>query len=178
MLQKLKVSWPENKRLMKNKKNIYILLPVVLFVWGSVLYQLFSFTNTDEISPAEKSEFIIKPLKIKERQTFAIDVNYRDPFLGKMYSPEKTPNIKTKSSKVKKESKPKEVLVWPIVLYKGMISDTKEKEKKKVFILIIDGKNHYMKIGDTQSEIFLKAGDKESVYIKYKGNLNLIMAGD
>jgi len=161
---------------MKNKKNIYILLPVVLFVWGSVLYQLFSFTNTDEISPAEKSEFIIKPLKIKERQTFAINVNYRDPFLGKMYAPQKASGIKTKSSKVNKQPKPKETLVWPTILYKGMISDVKE--KKKVFILIIDGKYHYMNIGDTENDIFLKDGDKESVYIKYKGNLNLIMLGD
>ena len=161
---------------MKNKKNIYILLPVVLFVWGSVLYQLFSFTNTDEISPAEKSEFIIKPLKIKERQTFAINVNYRDPFLGKMYAPQKVSGIKIKSSKVNKPPKPKETLVWPTVLYKGMISDVKE--KKKVFILIIDWKYHYMNIGDTENDIFLKDGDKESVYIKYKGNLNLIMLGD
>ncbi|MNY83789.1 hypothetical protein D3C86_2268040 [compost metagenome] len=57
-----------------------------------------------------------------------------------------------------------------------MVSDNKE--KKKIFILIIDGKNCYMKVGDTQNEIFLKEGDKESVYIKYKGNLNLIILGD
>lgn len=161
---------------MKNKKNIYILLPIVLLVWGGVLYQVFSFSSTDKISPVEKNEFIIKPLKIKERQTFAINVNYRDPFLGKMYAPKKDSAAHVKSTKVNRQPKPQETLVWPSVLYKGMISDIKE--KKKVFILIIDGKNHYMKIGDTQNEIFLKDGDKESVYIKYKGNLNLIMLGD
>ena len=35
-----------------------------------------------------------------------------------------------------------------------------------------------MKIGDTENEIFLKSGDKESIYVKYKGELNLIMLQD
>lgn len=159
---------------MKNKKNIYILLSVVLFVWGAVLYQVFSFTNTDEIVSSANPEFIIKPLKIKKRQTFAINVNYRDPFLGKMYAPQTA--SKVKSSTVKKAVKIQEPLVWPLILYKGMISDTKD--KNKIFMLVIDGHNTYMRIGDTENEIFLKNGDKESVYVKYKGNLNLIMLQD
>jgi hypothetical protein len=161
---------------MKNKKNIYILLPVVLFVWGAVLYQIFSFTTTDLDVTANNPEFTIKPLKIKERQSFTINVNYRDPFLGKMYTPQTVSKIKTGSSLVKKAPKIQEALVWPVVLYKGMISDSKT--KNRIFMLVIDGQNHYMKIGETQNEIFLKEGDKESVYLKYKGNLNLIMLQD
>ena len=160
---------------MKNKKNIYILLPIVLLVWGSVLYQVFSLTHKEEGIPTEKNSYTIKPLQIKTRQTFTIDITYRDPFLGKMYVSEK--EIKIKSSNVKRAIKPKETLVWPSIIYKGLISDSKE-NKKKVFILIIDGKNHYMRIGDTQDDVFLKTGDRESVYVKYKGNLNLIMLQD
>lgn len=159
---------------MKNKKNIYILLSVVLFVWGAVLYQVFSFTNTDEIVSSANPEFIIKPLKIKKRQYFAINVNYRDPFLGKMYTPQTA--SKVRSSTVKKAVKIQEPIVWPVILYKGMISDIKD--KNKIFMLVIDGHNTYMRIGDTENEIFLKNGDKESVYVKYKGNLNLIMLQD
>lgn len=161
---------------MKNKKNIYILLPLVLFVWGAVLFQVFSFAKSDEIIPLTNSEFKIKPLKINKRESFAIDINYRDPFLGKMYVAQTVTKAKTNISKSTKEPKPKETLVWPTIVYKGMISDTKE--KTKIFMLIIDNKNYYMKIGDTENEIFLKTGDKESVYVKYKGNLNLIMLQD
>jgi len=161
---------------MKNKKNIYILLPLVLFVWGAVLYQVFSFTKSDEIVTSINQEFNVKPLKISQRESFEINVNYRDPFLGKMYAAQTVSKVKTGISKIKKESKPKETLVWPTILYKGMVSDSKE--KNKIFMLIIDNKNYYMKIGDTENEIFLKSGDKESVYVKYKGNLNLIMLQD
>jgi hypothetical protein len=161
---------------MKNKKNIYILLPIVLFVWSAVLYQVFSFTNNDEIISANDPEFIIKPLKVKQRQSFVIDVNYRDPFLGKMYLAQTISKVKTEKSTIKKTPNVQETLVWPVILYKGMISDTKD--KAKIFMIIIDGQNHYMKIGDTENEIYLKSGDKESVYVKYKGNLNLIMIQD
>ncbi|MFW0739833.1 hypothetical protein [Flavobacterium sp. T12S277] len=161
---------------MKNKKNIYILLPIVLMVWGAVLFQLFSFTNSDEIVAANNPELRIKPLKLNQRQSFTIDVNYRDPFLGKMYSENNAPKTKATGSKTAKAPKPKETLVWPTILYKGLISDTKE--KTKVFMLIIDNKNYFMKIGDTENGVFLKTGDKESVYVKYKGNLNLIMLQD
>lgn len=160
---------------MKNKKNIYILLPIVLLVWGAVLFQLFSFTKSDEIITANNSELTIKPLKFNKRQTFNIDINYRDPFLGKMYTADTSPKPKGNGS-APKVAKSKETLVWPIILYKGLISDTKD--KNKIFMLIIDNKNYYMKIGDTENEVFLKSGDKESVYVKYKGNLNLIMLQD
>ncbi|SHH87935.1 hypothetical protein [Flavobacterium defluvii] len=161
---------------MKNKKNIYILLPLVLFVWGAVLFQVFSFTNADEIIPESNPEFGIKPLKINKRESFSININYRDPFLGKMYNPETVLHPKTISAKTVKVIKKAEPLVWPNIIYKGLISDTKG--KSKIFMLIIDGKNYYMKVGDTENEIFLKDGDKESVYVKYKGNLNLIMLQD
>lgn len=162
---------------MKNKKNIYILLPIVLFVWGCVLYQVFSLARYDEGISTENNFYTIKPLQIKARQKFTIDITYRDPFLGKMYVSEKGPQIKTKSSNVNRPIKPKETVVWPSILYKGLISDSKE-NKKQIFILIIDGKNYYMKIGDTQEGVFLKTGDRESVYVKYKANLNLIMLQD
>ena len=161
---------------MKNKKNIYILLPIVLMVWGAVLLQLFSFTNSDEIIIDNTPELMIKPLKLNKRQSFTIDVNYRDPFLGKMYEENTTPKAKPSGVRSSKVIKPKETLVWPVILYKGLISDNKE--KNKVFVLIIDKKNYFMKIGDTENEIFLKSGDKESIYVKYKGELNLIMLQD
>ncbi|KRD05412.1 hypothetical protein ASE21_20865 [Flavobacterium sp. Root901] len=161
---------------MKNKKNIYILLPLVLFVWGAVLFQVFSFTNSDEILPDDNPEFSIKPLKVNKREPFIVNVNYRDPFLGKMYNPEKASATKKTSTKVIRTPKKSEPLIWPNIIYKGLIADAKS--KNTIYMLIIDNKNYYMKIGDTENEVFLKSGDKESVYVKYKGNLNLIMIQD
>lgn len=159
---------------MKNKKSIYILLPIVLLIWGMLIYQFFSFSAPEDSLENVPMEFNIKPLKLKERTPFFINVGYRDPFLGKMYAaPVTSPK---KSVVIKKHIKPEETLVWPSIHYKGTISDTKD--KKKIFVMIIDGHNFYMKKGDTENGVFLKDGDKESVYVKYKGNLNLIMLGE
>ena len=160
---------------MKNKKSIYILLPIVLLIWGMLIYQFFSFLAPEDSLGNAPMEFNIKPFKLKERTPFTINVAYRDPFLGKMYAQPVT-NTKKRVVGVKKQPKPEETLVWPTIHYKGMISDVKKKHT--LFMMVIDNQNFYMKKGDTENEVFLKDGDKESVYVKYKGNLNLIMLAE
>jgi hypothetical protein len=161
---------------MKNKKNIYILLPIVLLIWGAVMYQFFSFSNTGNETLTASNKFNLKPIAIKERDTFTINVNYRDPFLGKAYGVKNKSNDTTSRKKIiRKVKEPivEPVFVWPKIVYRGIVSDTKD--KTKVFMLIIDGQTFLMKIGNTEKEVFLKEGDRESVYIKYKGRLNLIL---
>ncbi|KDN54701.1 hypothetical protein FEM21_22150 [Flavobacterium seoulense] len=113
----------------------------------------------------------LKPIKISKRDSFAINTDYRDPFLGKMYSSETV-----KSAKKKTTPKKTEPLVWPTIQYKGIVSDTKE--KSKIFMLVINNQTHLMRKGQTENEIYLKEGDRESVYVKYKGQLNLILIED
>lgn len=156
---------------MKNKKNIYILLPVVLLIWGSLIYRFFSFSSPQEIE-VPVQEFKVKPLVFKQRDTTPINVNYRDPFLGISYAPQSQSVNKTKA-KAKKVVKEKEPVLWPTIVYKGIVSDTKD--KIKVFMLIINGKTCLMKKGNTEEEVFLKQGDRNAVYVKYKGNLNIIL---
>jgi hypothetical protein len=161
---------------MKNKKNIYILLPIVLLVWGGVLYQFFSFTTADEGLENTPMVLNIKPFKLKEINAFSINVNYRDPFLGKTDAPQATSDAKKSASKTIKKTKIEEVIAWPSILYKGIVSDTKD--KIRIYMLIIGGKTCLMKKGETENEVFLKDGDNESIYVKYKGNLNLIMLAE
>lgn len=161
---------------MKNKKSIYILLPVVLFIWGAVMYQFFSFASPEETQQLSSNKFRIKPLKITERDTFSINVNYRDPFLGKTYAPKKNDSLKKNTPKTNKTPKIVEPIVWPTIIYKGIVSDTKD--KTKIYMLVIRGQTFLMKKGETENDIFLKDGDRESIYVKYLGNLNLIMLAE
>lgn len=156
---------------MKNKKSIYILLPLVLLIWGTVMYQFFSFSATEEEVIVPTNEISLKPIKAIKRDTFSINTNYRDPFLGKVYT--------VKNDTVPKKMKAVKVvepLVWPNIQYKGIVSDTKD--KIKIYMLVINNQTFLMKKGETQNEIYLKDGDRESVYVKYKGQLNLILIED
>lgn len=156
---------------MKSKKSIYILLPVVLFIWGMVLYQFFSYSNDDELIEVSSVNLHLKPLSFKERDTFSIDVAYRDPFLGKMYKANASNGIK--KSTIKKPIKTEQPLLWPTIVYKGIVSDSKD--KTRVFMLIINGQTFLMKKGDIENDVFLKDGNRESIYVKYKGNLDIIL---
>lgn len=155
---------------MKNKKSIYILLPIVLFIWGAVVYQFFSFSS-DKIPDDQNQNTAIKPFVIKPQDTSTIKVNSRDPFLGKMTSSEPkstVPSVK----KINKEPVVKEELIWPNVAYKGIVSDIKD--KVKVYMVIINGKTFLMKKGDVEEGVKLKDGDRETVYLLFQRDLKVV----
>jgi hypothetical protein len=150
---------------MKNKKSIYILLPLVLLIWGTIIYQFFSYTNPESaIIPSQ--DYSVKPLIIKQKDSITININPRDPFSGKMIDDgvkkETGKKRNTKIPKIKKE------LIWPQISYKGIVSDNKD--KIKVYMVIINGKTNLMKKGDTEEGILLKEGDREIIYLKFKGD--------
>jgi len=153
---------------MKNKKNIYILLPVVIVLWGLVIYRFFSYAAPRPTENPQAVSFSLKPVTVQQRDTVALDVNYRDPFLGKMYSREMP-----KKASSKRKITVKEPVQWPQVIYKGIVSDTKN--KMKVFMLIINGQTHLVKEKETVGDIFLKSGNRHTITIKYKGDITEIM---
>lgn len=146
---------------MKNKKSIYILLPAVLLIWALVLYQFFSFTNPEpEVGTLESDVDTLGIAELK-RDTFSIDVNYRDPFLGKMYVAKK--GVATIP---KPKLPPAAPVVWPTIAYKGIISDTKD--KNTIFMLLINGQSYLMEAGQTEEDILLKGGDRKMVKLVYQ----------
>ena len=153
---------------MKNKKSTYVLLTVVLLIWGLVLYQFFTFSGP-ETEAAKTVSFKVKPLLLKPRDTFSINVNYRDPFLGKMYTPSNTGVAKKNKKQVQVAAAP---VFLPNIMYKGIVSDTKN--KKKVFMLIINGQTFLMAEKETELEVTLVKGNRDYIDIKYKGISNHI----
>ena len=146
---------------MNNKKKTYVLLAIVVIIWVLLIYRFFSLTAGNPAEIVSSQSTMTGTLAVKKRDTFSVNVNYRDPFLGKMYVADNV--VKPQKKHLKKV----EPVVWPDVVYKGMVSDTKD--KKKVFMLIIDRKTYLMKEKETEGGITLKKGNRESIDIKYKG---------
>ena len=145
------------------------MLPLVLLIWGSIIYQFFAFSNDEVVSNAS-NEYPNKPLQIKKKDTFSIKINPRDPFLGKMVNDEMTKGVKHKS--INSNPKTKVELVWPQIKYKGIVADNKD--RVKVYMLIINGKSHLMRKGDEIDKVFLKEGDRETIYVKYEGDIKVV----
>lgn len=145
---------------MKSKKNLYFLVPAVLIIWSLIGYRIYkaiASPKTPTNIVINNSEF--KPTKINTTKPYNIKANYRDPFLGTM----------ARSSKKKKATskKTKEVVVFPKIVYKGMIAP-KTKNKPAVYLIQINGKQNFLKVNAIIDEVKLIKGNNKEVVLEYK----------
>lgn len=150
---------------MKKKKTIYLLLPIILLVWGFVFFQLFSYFFAEPSYATKEKEFTVSIDEIK-KDTFSIVANYRDPFLDKKTSLKTHPPIAqrtaTKASK-HKAIQPVPPKQWPVIKYKGMIKNNNNAERR-VGIVTIGNQEFLVKEGSILNEISFITINKD--YIK------------
>src|SRR5436190_1487204 len=101
---------------MKNKKIVYLLLVVVVLIWGIIFYRIFSAVGAPDNNTSNMNPTIEKSADKTEVDTFNIDGNYRDPFLGTMQV-EKPVIRSTTAIKIVKEEKFIPKLTWPFIGY-------------------------------------------------------------
>ncbi|MFK7749799.1 MAG: hypothetical protein AB8B65_15490 [Kordia sp.] len=154
--------------MMKKKGKTYILLTVVLGIWGAIGYQIFSKFGTDD-APIVASNATVQfsPKQTIEKDTFSINTQHADPFLAKPYQQKKTTTVR-RASKSKKEP-----IVFPSIAYKGVIS--KEQNAQNIYIVAIRGTQQLLKIGKTIQDVKLLKGNKKSITIAYKGERKTIL---
>ncbi|SHK12457.1 hypothetical protein SAMN04488007_2087 [Maribacter aquivivus] len=146
---------------MKKQYKTYLLLAVVLLVWGMIGYKFVSAINPSvesDNSAVTAEKFV--PKEIKEREQFAIVADYRDPFLGTMKTP--ASGRKKKVSKTVKKELPKKN-----ISYTGFITD--KASKQKIFFVTIDGQQQMMGLKDTFNEVKLVQGTNSYIKVSYNG---------
>jgi len=142
----------------KNTKT-YLLLGVVLFVWGTIGYKFISTLSPESIVDNEEIRPNFKPKPLQERDTFSILANYRDPFLG-TFPPQKKQDIKNVSSRDPKKKVP-EISID----YTGLITDSATRQK--IFFVAINGQHYLMKLNDKIQEVHLISGNADAIRIRY-----------
>ncbi len=151
---------------MQNNLKTYVLLAVVVLIWGIIGYKIISWMNQDEapIPQATFSEF--KPKQLKSRDTFSIVADYRDPFLGSFES-------QTTSKRITKSSLPiKTTLPEVSIVYTGIITDTET--KSNIYFITINGQQYLMNLKDKIQEVQLVSGNSIAIKVKYHNQLMTI----
>jgi hypothetical protein len=147
---------------MSKKGKTYILLVIVFGIWGTVGYQIFSKMSPEDTPIlTENTTINFSPKTILKKDSFSINLKHRDPFLGKPYQKENS--TKRRMTKVSK----KEAIVFPSILYRGMIS--KQKSVANIYMVEINGTTKLFKIGSTIENIKLLKGSKKSISLSFKG---------
>ena len=143
---------------MKGKIPTYLLLFVVLTIWGVLIYKFASDLSDDSIvqNKLEQGTFK-KPVSVSTNPFELLPVE-QDPFLGTLYR-EKEKKTTSRNTTIK--------ILWPQLHYDGIVSDGKG--KSKVFLVNINGIQHLLKTGDTISSIKVVRGNAKSVFLRYKG---------
>lgn len=109
---------------MKNKKTLYLLIPLVALIWGVVIWKVFDFKPSDPqraISPFEVEE-----QRMVDTIKYAVEANYRDPFLRASYTKVGT----TGRPEKRKENNIKNVKIHSVtgtpkptgIVYRGLIA--------------------------------------------------------
>ncbi len=149
---------------MKQKKLIYVLLPLMILIWGLVIYRIFGFidgNDSPDIQPVHLPDTGDETVKLPD--SFTIKADYRDPFLKNVnYTP---PPKKTKTPvKVKKPKKP--AVNWSFVQYKGRI--TNQNSGKTIAVLEINKKRYLVAKGDSAAGVTLLKIFPDSVQVGYR----------
>lgn len=151
---------------MKNKKLLYILIPLAILVWGYVIFMIFNASSSSEtIILSDKSRLPFQMKDTTRGESFIILANYRDPFLGKIYRPR---NRITKTKIIKKAipKKIEPVIRWPNIRYGGIIVN--KKTQKKVALVRINENDYLMQEKDVNQGVELKKMYPDSVQLIYQ----------
>ncbi len=146
---------------MKGKKNIRILLPIVVVVWGILIYKVVdAFSDDDVPLPITgKSSFVAR--KIQERDTFSLLPVSTDPFLGTVYRKKTTSNQGGTTKPAREE------IVWPAIQVVGAVADPKG--KSAIYMISVNGQQHLMKLGESVNELLLVRASGDKVVLQFKG---------
>lgn len=156
----------------QKKKTIYILMPIVILVWGFVFYQLYGYFFSTPSYANTEEKIVINIDEIK-KDTFSIVANYRDPFLSQKKTQMENHQVavKTNGSTTKKNSAPT-LLKWPSIQYKGMIKNNNS--ERRVAIVTVDGKEHIVKEGITLNELKVVKIEKETITVSFQNEQKTI----
>ncbi|WP_375334356.1 hypothetical protein [Flagellimonas sp. C4] len=146
----------------KNTKT-YLLLCLVLVIWGIIGFKIISpLTHEPDMSPIKAP----KPKMVQiatEKDTFSINADYRDPFLGTLPSTKK----KVVQRKIKKEMVQKRSIV-----YSGLVKESGS--GNILFFISIDGQQHMMSLKEEINGVTLVYGNDKQIKVRFDGQSETI----
>lgn len=157
---------------MKNKKLTYVLLILVLAIWGSILHQLFLSENDVDFKEHEVVAIDVETIDKKD-EIVSLNLNYRDPFLERKSKPkQKTVNISKLKNTTPKKTAQTQNIQWPLVEYSGSI--TNKSADNKMALIKINGKEHLLKEGDSKEGIQIGHIFNDSITLAYMNTAKTI----
>lgn len=146
-----------------SKKSIYVLLPIVILIWGLIIYRLLDITGSTE------SISLTAPIKNQLRSSEeslrdALSLNYEDPF-----GLETPKRVKPQSKKKTKNRRNRKTNPWPDIKYNGLVRA--KKTNKQIAIISIENRQYFFFPEQQHQQIKLLQAWKDSARVSYQDSL-------
>lgn len=143
-----------------NKTKTYLLLVVVLAIWGTIGYKIINGinSNTPELK-VQEFNVSFNPKINPKIDTFSIQKTNKDPFLGTLTS-------KLIKGKAKTISKDKKTEYYPVVSFSGVVK--KQNTSDQIFVVSINNQQYLLKKGQKADSVTLINGNIKAIIVKYK----------
>jgi hypothetical protein len=146
---------------LKNKKLKYVLLPLVIIVWGLIFYKVFKQVNDEPAIMESNSITQTNEKDTAVNSNYQLDLGYRDPFKIEVGT------INNDLSNVSAPINPqKKIVVWPAIQVKGYILDKKVKPK---FWVRLDNASYLIQQGDVVKNVKFSLVKKDSIVFTFDG---------
>jgi hypothetical protein len=161
----------------KNKLVTYLLICAVAMVWGIILYRVFfndpDGDNNSIFFKAKANHEPFDQYSIKS-DTLSLALNYRDPFLGKVTTPEVVAvSAADAPVKIQQPIRPMAPPInWEIVKYSGFIINPKT--KKMIAIVTVNGQERMIAEGESFQGLRLIKNKKDSILVSWMGKQKYI----
>lgn len=148
------------------KKLTYLMLPVVIGIWGIIFYRIFFTGGNDPVSTIAKNSIPAGPADKVSADTFTLIADYRDPFLGKpLITTAPTTGRKIIDNPAKKISPLPVSTTWPAVSYSGMIRN--QASADQLAILQVNGQSFMARTGEIVQGLKVMKIYRDSVEIAF-----------
>jgi hypothetical protein len=163
---------------MKNKKLMYILLPLAIIIWGLIIYKIISNYTGDDDTGIVSNNNKTNALPVNIADTFSLILNYPDPFLKgevQVTNYTKTVQPQVNYNKTRTTGKTKEIkkVNWPLIVYGGIIKN--KANNKTCSIIKINNIEYIMSVGDVCKDVKLIKTYKDSVLVMYDNAIKTIV---
>lgn len=158
----------------KSKTFTYLLLTVVMALWGVVFYRIYkSFFAEKNVAMVAENPLPLKKIREESETGFVLKANYQDPFLGRFFAA-RASQIGAGSAAARKPKpaapvKKEEVKIdWSFIGYYGLIKN--QHSNKQVALVSVQGKEYMVEEGDVVNDVSFIKYYKDSVKVSYQGN--------
>ena len=148
---------------MKNKKSIYILLPAVVIIWGTLLWKIFQGRDISHDLSVPTTIKRENGSEEKARENIELSYNYKDPFLK---TSTKTESVNTGNNSQQEQPYYNTGNMWAEIEYSGIIK-TNDKQNM-TGLLNINGKKHLLRTGSEVDGIKVIYIHPDSIYLEFQ----------